>query len=180
MTTEKGKGASRERWSTKMKAQVLTVMTMVFLIVVIILAPHAFAHTDKYYIGYSQGQAKANDDYSLVYNGHNYYRPFCPSVDAWTEANGPHSSNFCAGLIDGYNAQWTSLAPNFMQQHWNRVNNQQIGQNSNRRIDGNGNRVVVNQGASNSAGSEGSSSSGSNGHGFQPQCRILCSVIKVG
>ncbi len=54
-----------------------------------------FAHTDKYYVGYSQGQTKATDDYNNYIDGHNYYKPFCPTDDAWTQANGPHSSNFC-------------------------------------------------------------------------------------
>jgi hypothetical protein len=35
--------ATRKKWSTKKKAQYLTVGTMVFLILVIILLPHAFA-----------------------------------------------------------------------------------------------------------------------------------------
>jgi hypothetical protein len=107
MTTEKGKRASRQRWSTKKKAQVLTVMTMVFLIVVIMLLPHAFAHTDEYYIGYSQGKTQAITDYYAYAND---YRPFCPVYDAWTAAHGLHSSNFCAGFIDGYNAQWNAIA----------------------------------------------------------------------
>jgi hypothetical protein len=114
MTTLK---AATTRWSAKKKAQVLTVGTIIFLMVVLILLSHALAHTDKYYIVYSQGQTKANDDYGTLYYGYRDYKPFCPTNDAWTQANGPHSSYFCAGFIDGYNAQWTTLAPNFMQQH---------------------------------------------------------------
>jgi hypothetical protein len=113
MTTLK---AARTRWSAKKKAQVLTVGTIIFLMLVIILLPHALAYTDKYYIDYSQGQTKANDKYSTLCYGYRDYKLFCPTNDAWTQANGPHGSNFCAGFIDRYNAQWTTLAPNFMQQ----------------------------------------------------------------
>jgi len=35
-----------ERWSAKKKAQVLTVGTMIFLVVMILLLPHAFAYRD--------------------------------------------------------------------------------------------------------------------------------------
>jgi hypothetical protein len=46
--------AARTRWSTKKKAQVITVGTMVFLIVVIILLPHAFAYEEEAHCyGYS-------------------------------------------------------------------------------------------------------------------------------
>jgi hypothetical protein len=169
--------AARTRWSAKKKAQVLTLMTMVFLIVLIILLPHAFAHTDKYQIGYSQGQTKATQDYNLNDNGHSDYMPFCPTYDTWTEANGQHSSNFCAGFIDGYNAQWTSLAPNFMAWHNARVA-QSTSQDSNVNIKGDNNRVVVNQQASNNIGNSRGGSSDS-GHGFQPECTILCSIIKI-
>ncbi len=145
----------------------------------------AFAHTDKYYIGYhvwkynsySQGQDKGTSDYYLNDNGHNDYRPFCPTSDAWTEQNGPHSSNFCAGFIDGYKAAWTSLAPDVMQRIQQRTS-----QDSTVKINGDNNRVTVNQQVNNNVGgqnSEGSEGSEGSSNGYQPRCAILCSIIKV-
>jgi hypothetical protein len=134
----------------------------------------AFAHTDKYYIGYSQGQDKGTSDYYLNDNGHNDYRPFCPTSDAWTEQNGPHSSNFCAGFIDGYKAAWTSLAPDVMQRIQQRTS-----QDSTVKINRDNNRVTVNQQVNNNVGGQNSNGSEGNGNGYQPRCAILCSIIKV-
>jgi hypothetical protein len=143
-----------------------------------------FAHTQYYNTGYSQGQAKSTADYYYIDNGHNDYTPFCPTNDAWTQSHGAHTNNFCAGFVDGYNAQWTRLAPYFMQQHWNRVNNQQIDQNGNVNIKGNSNRVTVNQNVVNNVPRESSeyddTGRSSGGHtSYQPSCTILCSIIKV-
>src|SRR6266487_5785473 len=64
--------AARKRCSAKKKAQVLTVCTMIFLVVVILLLPHAFAYEDPthcygysdcYSIGQSRGQTNAYNDY---------------------------------------------------------------------------------------------------------------------
>jgi len=45
--------ATRKRWSVKKKAQILTVGTMIFLVVVILLLPHAFAYEDPgHFYGY--------------------------------------------------------------------------------------------------------------------------------
>jgi hypothetical protein len=126
-----------------------------------VVVTSAFAHTEYFNTGYLQGQAKVTTDYFDIYNGHNYYRPFCPTNDAWTQSHGVHSSIFCAGFVDEYNAQWTSLSPYFMQQHWNRVNNQQIDQNSNVNIKGNNNRVTVNQNVNNNVGHESNGYDGS-------------------
>jgi hypothetical protein len=125
-----------------------------------------FAHTDKYYIGYSQGQTKATADYYV--NGHNDYNPRCPTNDAWNQANGPHRGNFCAGFIAGYNAQWTTLAPDVMQ----RIQ-QSASLSSGINIKGSNNDVTVNQQVNNNIG-------GQNGHSsYQPRCAILCSIIRV-
>jgi hypothetical protein len=131
----------------------------------------AFAHTEKYWIGYPQGQAQARTDYFAYAQD---YRPFCPVYDSWTAANGPHSSNFCAGFIDGYNAQWNALAS----QHNTRVQ-QSTSQDSNIRVNGDNNRVTVNQQVNNNVGGQ-NGGSGSRGHGsYQPNCSFLCSIIKV-
>lgn len=116
-------------------------MTMVFLIVVIILAPHAFAYEDPahcysyaqcYYIGVTRGQINAYDDYW----SYSPYNPNCPTDQ-------PHSQAYCAGYYHGYWNQWNYLAwhgPRFAGLH------PEIG------------------------------SSGA----YQPQCNILCSIIKIG
>jgi hypothetical protein len=162
----------------KNKNIAIAISSVLALIAAVGTTSPVFAHTDKYYKGYSQGQAKASEDYNNAYNGRVYYKPFCPTDDAWTQANGPHSSNFCAGFIDGYNAQWTSLAPVFMQRHWERVN-QQTEQSSNVNIKGNNNRVVVNQQASNNVGSNGYGYGHSSSSGINPRCTILCANIQV-
>lgn len=132
-----------------------------------------FAHTDKYYLGYSQGQTKATADYYVIDNGHNDYNPRCPTSDAWNQANGPHSSNFCAGFIDGYNAQWTSLAPNFMAWH-----NQRVEQSTSQSVSIKGDNNKVVQQAINNVGNSGSGYG--RGHGsYQPNCSFLCSIIEV-
>lgn len=130
----------------------------------------AFAHTDKYYIGYSQGQTQARTDYHAYAND---YRPFCPVYDKWTNANGPHSSNFCAGFIDGYNTQWNALVV-----YHNQGIQQRTSQDSNVRINGDNSRVTVNQQVNNNLGGQNGYGSGSNGHsGILPRCFILCSNL---
>jgi hypothetical protein len=139
-----------------------------------IISQAAFAHTDKYYIGYSQGQTQARTDYYAYAQD---YRPFCPVYDKWTEANGPHSSNFCAGFIDGYNAEWNSL-PAY---HNQRVQ-QTTDQSSSVNIKGNNNRVTVNQQTNNNVGGQNSGYGHSHyghGSGILPRCFILCSNIEV-
>ncbi len=135
-------------------------------------------HVKYYNTGYSQGQAKTTADYYYIDKGCKDYKPFCKSNDAWTQSHGPHSSNFCTGFVDGYNGKLTSLVPYFMQQHWNRVNNQQTDQNSNVNIKGNNNRVIMNQNVNNNIGRESSgydgSGTSSGGHTiYQPSCTIL-------
>jgi len=84
--------------------------------------------------------------------------------DAWTEANGPHSSNFCAGFVDGYKAQWTSLAPGIMQ----RIQ-QSTTQSSGINIKGSNNDVAVNQQVNNNIGGQNGYCSGSGyGHSSPP------------
>jgi hypothetical protein len=100
-----------------------------------------FAHTEYYNTGYSQGQAKATTDYYYIDNRHNDYKPFCPTNDAWTQSHGAHSSNFCSGFVDGYNTQWTSLAPIFMKWHNERVQ-QSTSQYSSVNIKGDNNRAT--------------------------------------
>src|SRR5438105_2310531 len=106
-----------------------------------------FAHKDIYGIGYSQGQTKASDDYNAYAQD---YRPFCPVYDDWTAAHGPHTSTFCAGFIDGYNAQWSSLGGDSRAKV-------STSQDSNVNIKGNNNRVVVNQQVNNGNSGSGSS-----------------------
>ncbi len=101
---------------------------------------------------------------------------FRPVYDAWTEAHGPHSSNFCAGFIYGYNAAWNNIAAN------NQRVQQSTSQDSNVNIKGDNNRVTVNQQVNNNVG--GQNGYGSDGHsvsnnGYQPRCAILCSIVKV-
>jgi hypothetical protein len=124
----------------------------------------AFAHTDNYYIGYSQGQTQAKTDYYLPQND---YRPFCPVYDKWTAANKPHSSNFCAGFIDGYKDAWSNLAPD-----------QSIQQSTTQSVSIKGDNNKVVQQTINNVGNSGSDGS-SGGHGYQPRCTFLCSIIKV-
>jgi hypothetical protein len=121
-------------------------LSCLILLTVIIAPTQAFAHTDKYYIGYSQGQTQARTDYYAYAND---YRPFCPVYDAWTAAHGSHSSNFCAGFVDGYNAQWNTLSSS----HNARVQ-QSTSQDSNVRINGDGNRVTVSQQVNNNVGGQ--------------------------
>jgi hypothetical protein len=171
---------TRKRWSTKKKAQVLTVGTMVFLIALIILIPRAFAYgdpahcygySDCYSIGQTRGQTNGYNDYW----SYGTYNPYCPSDES-------HSKAYCNGYYQGYYGEWKYLA-----WHGTRFADkvhqlQNIGQSSNVRINGDNNRITVNQGASNNAanGAGGGSSSNSSGNGFQPQCKALCSVIKIG
>jgi hypothetical protein len=117
MTTEKGKRASRQRWSNKKKAQVLTVMTMVFLMVVIILLPHAFAYEDPahcysygqcYYIGETRGQHNAYSDYW----SYQAYNSACPRDQS-------HSNAYCNGYEIGYNHYWNYLAQDTPRYHHN-------------------------------------------------------------
>jgi hypothetical protein len=86
---------------------VIALSGVLALIAAVAITTPVFAHTDKYFIGYSQGKTQARTDYYAYAND---YRPFCPVYDAWTSAHGPHSSNFCAGFIDGYNAEWNAIA----------------------------------------------------------------------
>ena len=140
-----------------------------------------FAHSEYYNTGYSQGQARATADYYYIDNGHNEYKPFCPTNEAWSQANGPHSSNFCAGFIDGYNAQRTALAPHFMIWHNVRVR-QSTSQDSSVNIKSDNNRVTVDQQVNNNIddqNSDGSSGSGREHSSYQPNCKILCSIIRV-
>jgi hypothetical protein len=141
-----------------------------------IISQAAFAHTSNYNKGYPQGQAQARQDYSAYAQD---YRPFCPVYDSWTEKNGPHSSNFCAGFIHGYNQAWYALV---WKTHNQRVS-QSTDQSSNVNIKGNNNRVTVNQQVNNNVGGQNSGGYGSgsygNGHGILPRCFILCSNIQV-
>jgi hypothetical protein len=133
-----------------------------------------FAHTDKSYIGYSQGKTQARTDYYAYAND---YRPFCPVYDKWTDANGPHSSNFCAGFIDGYNVQWNALLV-----YHNQNIQQMISLSSGVNIKGDNNRVTVNQQFNNNMGGQNSDDSSGSSRGYnsyQPSCKILCSIIRV-
>jgi hypothetical protein len=121
-----------------------------------------FAHTDKYWIGYSQGQTQARTDYYAYAND---YRPFCPEYDDWTAANGPHSSNFCAGFVDGYNAAWYNLVV-----VWHNASVQQSTSQS-VRINGDNNKVV--QTTINNVGSSGS------GYGHSSGINPRCANIQV-
>ena len=130
----------------------------------------AFAHTSNYNKGYPQGQTQAKTDYYAYAND---YRPFCPVYDKWTEANGPHTSNFCAGFIDGYNAQWNALA-----QYRSQSIQQRTSLSSGVNIKGDNNRVTVNQQVNNNVGGQ-NGYGYSGGHGVLPRCVILCSNIRV-
>lgn len=130
----------------------------------------AFAHTSNYNKGYPQGQTQAKTDYYAYAND---YRPFCPVYDKWTEANGPHTSNFCAGFIDGYNAQWNALA-----QYHSQSIQQRTSLSSGVNIKGDNNRVTVNQQVNNNVGGQ-NGYGYSGGHGVLPRCVILCSNIRV-
>lgn len=148
------------------------IMLPIGCLILISAIPNAFAHTEYYNIGYSQGQTKASNDYYVNDNGHNDYNPRCPTNDSWNQNNGPHSSNFCAGFIDGYIAQWTSLDPQTVQ----RIQ-QSSSQSSGISIRGSNNDVTVNQQTNNNVG-------GQNGYGYGhsgvlPRCVILCSNIRV-
>jgi hypothetical protein len=76
------------------KLLALSCLVLISTVAVTATTAPVFAHTEYYNTGYSQGQAKATSDYNDLYNGHNYYRPFCPTNDAWTQSHGEHSSNF--------------------------------------------------------------------------------------
>jgi hypothetical protein len=93
---------SRQRWSNKKKAQVLTVGTMVFLMTLIVLLPramayddpkHCYGYADCYSIGYSRGSTNAYSDYwnNIAYNSG------CPYG---------HSYAYCNGYGVGYSHEW--------------------------------------------------------------------------
>jgi len=90
----------------KNKNIAIALSSVLALIAAVATTAPVFAHTDKYWIGYSQGKTQARTDYYAYAND---YRPWCPVYDAWTAAHGPHSSNFCAGFEDGYKAMWHSI-----------------------------------------------------------------------
>jgi hypothetical protein len=162
---------------------VISLCGMVSVIVVVAIPNYAFAHTHRYWNGYNDGQQMGLEDYNDVYSGHNYYKPFCPTDHL-------HTSNYCAGFIDGYNAQWTSLAPGFMSWHWARVSqqfkaDQQVDQNSNVSINGDNNRVMENQQASNNADQQTGNNDGyavnypNSESDESPRCEVLCANIQV-
>lgn len=82
------------------------VIAAVGLIAALGTAPAAFAHTQHYYIGYSDGLNRATQDYY----GHTYNGPYCPTDQS-------HTSNYCAGFADGYNTQWSSLHSHYYYFH---------------------------------------------------------------
>jgi hypothetical protein len=156
------------------------------LIAAVGTTPAAFAHSQNYWTGHSDGIQQAFDDYR---NG-NSYDASCPTRDDGSQ----HTSNYCAGYGDGYSAGWMSAYYNHSPRQQVR---QEIGQNSEVNIKGNNNRVVVNQQANNGVnqpvsgypiysndGSDGSSghhssSSSSNGGQSNPRCVLLCANIRV-
>jgi hypothetical protein len=177
---------TRKKWSAKKKAQVLILGTMIFLVVVILLLPHAFAYEDPkhcygysdcYSIGETRGQSNAYSDYW----SYRSYNPNCPTDES-------HSKAYCNGYSQGYYVQWKYLAwngPRYADKvhQLKQQSDQSIGQSSDVSIKGNNNRVTVNQGASNNnannADGGGGSDSGNNNGRLQPSCKIICSIIKI-
>jgi hypothetical protein len=78
-----------------------------------------------------------------------------------------HSKNWQAGFNDGWNNAKSNLVSG----------NTQQSQSSDVNIRGNHNTVTVNQGQSSQSGDSGSGG-GSTFRGDQPQCIILCSIIR--
>jgi hypothetical protein len=82
---------TRTRWSTKKKAKVLTVGTMVFLIAVMILLPHAFAYEDPAHCdGYSDccsvGQTIGPNNADSDYWNHGKSDNSCPIDQPYSDA----------------------------------------------------------------------------------------------
>jgi hypothetical protein len=144
------------------------------LIAAVATTPVAFAHTQRYYVGFHDGVFAAQEDYV---GGHGYDAS-CPTRDDGSE----HTPNYCAGYADGYGRQWI-VEYNY---YHHPVQRQNIEQASSVNIKGNNNRVVVNQQANNGAnqpisgypvyGGHRSSSSDSQSN---PRCLILCANVRI-
>jgi len=116
---------------------------------------HCYSYGECYNIGYSHGYA----------DGQNGYRP----VDACDN----HSHAYCDGYNQGYRDAASNDANSGVQQ----------GQYSQVNIHGNNNDVRVSQGENVQSGNVDGGGGGSSGHhssSFQPVCKFLCSVIKIG
>jgi hypothetical protein len=160
------------------KSMIIMASSVLALIAGVATTPAAFAHTQRYMVGYTDGSNQAIKDYWAG----DQPNASCPTRDDGSS----HTSNYCAGYVDGYRAEWMGLYRNHQPTEQNK---QTIEQGSSVNVKGNNNRVVVNQQANQGVdqpisgypvyGSDGHSDKGNSGGQSNPRCIILCANVRI-
>jgi hypothetical protein len=162
----------------KNKGMVVFMTATLALIAGVATTPAAFAHTQRYIVGFQDGAHAALNDYGV-----SPYDESCLTRDDGSS----HTSNYCAGYTDGYRAQWVAEY-NYYHPVKQQLR-QTIEQGSSVSIKGNNNRVAVTQQANTGAqqpisrypvySNDGHDKSSNSGSQSNPRCLILCANVRI-